>query len=178
LHGVLTAIADGGFGPPPPFFAVKMFSGSVLSVIKTLSEDEKTNTATAAAAAKNNSGSASQTCTVARFMKRNGFDSKLGPLSSLLFELVTSFIANETSTNSSATSDEGGGEGGAPPVSISLSTSELVAREVREKKCVESICFLVVECSFDASEMRKGDCKTVLHLATEGKENERMKECT
>ena len=122
LEGVLGLMASTGHGAPPPWFAVKMFQTGVLAM----------------------------KLEVPRFMSKNGFDVKMGPLKTLMFDLVAANTKEKLVMKSK-------GLGGR--------NKEVLARD---RLYVESMLFLSVECGFDAMEMRKEDYYSLLHLAAAG----------
>ena len=114
LNGILSLMAGTNRGAPPAWFAVKMFQIGVLSL----------------------------NLEVPRFMVKNGFNCKMGPLSTLAFDLVS---ANGREKSQS-----------------SLTKKENMQRD---RKYVETVLFLSVECGFDVTDMRKDDFYTLMHLA-------------
>ncbi|GMH79798.1 hypothetical protein TL16_g08278 [Triparma laevis f. inornata] len=116
INGVLGLMASSGSGAPPAWFAVKMFQTGVLGM----------------------------NLTVPRFMVKNGFDCRMGPLDTIMFDLV---VANGK--------DSAAGEG-------KISKKE---RLMRDRAFVEAMVFLAVECELDAMCMRKGDIFSLMHLA-------------
>ncbi|GMI04669.1 hypothetical protein TrVE_jg1417 [Triparma verrucosa] len=116
INGILGLMASTGSGAPPAWFAVKMFQTGVLGM----------------------------NLEVPRFMVKNGFDCRMGPLETILFDLV---VANGK--------DSAAGEG-------KISKKE---RLMRDRKFVEAMVFLAVECELNVMSMRKGDYMSLMHLA-------------
>ena len=83
-------------------------------------------------------------------MSENGFNVVMGPLKTLMFDLVTANAKEKKAMKSR-------GAGGR--------NKEVLASD---RMYVEAMVFLSVECGFDAMEMRKGDCYSLMHLAAEG----------
>jgi hypothetical protein len=128
LAGVLALMAVTGHGAPPAWFAVKMFTAGVMNL----------------------------RLEVPRFMSRNGFNCKMGPLPTLLLDLVTKNA--QVAWEDKMREQMGGAK----------STAEQLKEQgVRDRKYVEAACFLVMECEFDANVARKGDCYSALHIAAQ-----------
>ena len=118
LQAVLGLMASTGAGPPPAWFAVKMFQAGVMAL----------------------------NLEVPKFMVQNGFNPRMGPLRTIMFDLLKG-NAKEREV----------GEGKA-------SKKEQVARD---RRYVEAMLFLAVECELDVTTCRSGDFMTLLHVAAQ-----------
>ena len=118
LTRTLALLASTGRGPPPIWFAVKMFKAGIMKL----------------------------NLSVSRFMVRNGFNCHIPPLKNIVHEL----IANNANDHRMF------------PVESGACTKK--EEMIRDRRYVEMICFLLVECEFDANPITIEEFHTPLHI--------------